>query len=91
MVEIFNDKNRDSRIKELERFLESFKNKYYSYNPPSYKYIDKKPTAYFEVGGSRIEIIDSKKIEDIYKSLESELRSLKDYNRVKYEKEWRTW
>ena len=85
MIEFLSGQNRDSRIRELENFIEVFKRMNYSYQPPSYKYVSKSPTAYFEVGGKRIELIDHKIVESIYKSLESELRNLKDS--IRYEED----
>lgn len=84
-VEFLSGTNRENRIRELENFIEVFKRKNYSYQPPSYKYVSKSPTAYFEVGGKRIELIDYKIVESVYKSLESELRSLKDS--IRYEED----
>ena len=82
-VEFLSGINRENRIRELENFIEVFKRMNYSYQPPSYKYVSKSPTAYFEVGEKRIELIDHKIVESVYKSLESELRSLKDS--IRYE------
>lgn len=84
-VEFLSGINRENRIRELENFIEVFKRTNYSYQPPSYKYVSKSPTAYFEVGGKRIELIDHKIVESVYKSLESELRSLKDS--IRYEED----
>ena len=84
-VEFLSGTNRENRIRELENFIEVFKRTNYSYQPPSYKYVSKSPTAYFEVGGKRIELIDHKIVESVYKSLESELRSLKDS--IRYEED----
>lgn len=84
-VEFLSGTNRENRIRELENFIEVFKRKNYSYQPPSYKYVSKSPTAYFEVGGKRIELIDYRIVESVYKSLESELRSLKDS--IRYDEE----
>ena len=85
MVEFLTGINRENRIRELENFIEVFKRMNYSYQPPSYKYVSKSPTAYFEVGGKRIELIDHKIVESVYKSLESELRNLKDS--IRYEED----
>lgn len=84
-VEFLSGTNRENRIKELENFIEVFKRTNYSYQPPSYKYVSKSPTAYFEVGGKRIQLIDYKIVESVCKSLESELRSLKDS--IRYDEE----
>lgn len=84
-VEFLSGTNRENRIRELENFIEVFKRTNYSYQPPSYKYVSKSPTAYFEVGGKRIQLIDYKIVESVYRSLESELRSLKD--NIRYDEE----
>ena len=65
-VEFLSGTNRENRIRELENFIEVFKRTNYSYQPPSYKYVSKSPTAYFEVGGKRIELIDHKIVESVY-------------------------